>query len=80
MTQTAAVALLDPYAAAPQVNSLEGFLKLGLLGPTPESLNLFVWGDAGGFALGVITSQVMLQLLVWGPPLENHCSQLPIAN
>ena len=64
----------------------QGFSSLGvyqkkgqleqMMGPTLEALRLQVWGGVGGWGWSafLMSSQVMLMLLVWGPHLENHGS------
>ena len=68
----------------------QGFSSLGvyqkkgqleqMMGPTLKALRPQVWGGAGGWGAWMsaflMSSQVMLMLLVWGPYLENHGSIL----
>lgn len=53
---------------------LEGLWKHRLLAPLPELQSQLVEGGNQTFEF-LLSSQVMLTMLEWGPQFENHCSK-----
>lgn len=51
------------------------FTEMQMARPQPQVLTQRVWSVTREFSL-LTSSQVMLRLLAWEPPFENHCLDL----